>query len=342
VKASQKTDEIQSTELISIKKNAFKPLWYLKNRHLQTILPNIIHPSLPILEKERIELVDGDFVDLLWTPTRAPQTLLILHGLEGSIHSAYAKRILNYCNAQRLPAVLMHFRGCSGEPNRLLRSYHSGETGDLQQVIAHLKSKSIDNIALLGYSLGGNVTLKYMGETITDPVIRCAIAVSVPLRLDICADTMDQGFAKIYQATLLRSLIKKMQLKQKLLKASDRDFPNPAKMRSFRQFDNFFTAPIHGFDSDQHYYLSCSSRQFLDRIDKPTLILQSQDDPFMTAEVLPQEDELSDSVKFELSTHGGHVGFIGNSKMHPRLWLETRIHRFLNEQQFFILDQNPG
>jgi len=323
---------------MSIKENAFKPLWYLKNRHLQTILPNIIHPPFPILENERIELQDGDFIDLLWTQTRARHTLLILHGLEGSVHSAYAKRILNYCNAKQLPAVLMHFRGCSGEPNRLLRSYHSGETGDLQQVITHLKSKGINSIALLGYSLGGNVILKYMGEKITDPVIRCAIAVSVPLRLDVCANTMDQGFAKIYQASLLRRLIKKMQLKRELLDASDRDFPDPAKMRNFRQFDNSFTAPIHGFDSDEHYYQSCSSRQFLHRIDKPTMILQSQDDPFMSADVLPQGDELSDSVKLELSTHGGHVGFIGDNNMRPRLWLETRIHSFLNDQQFFNRD----
>jgi hypothetical protein len=342
MKASQKTDKIQSSELMSIKDSAFKPLRYLKNRHLQTILPNVIHPALPAVEKQRIELEDGDFIDLLWTSARASQTILILHGLEGSGHSAYAKRILNYCNAQQLPAVLMQFRGCSGEPNRLLRSYHSGETGDLQQVIAHMKYSGVHSIALLGYSLGGNVVLKYMGETTTDPVIRCAIAVSVPLRLDICADTMDQGFAKIYQATLLRRLIKKIHLKQALLKTSDRHFPDPQGMRNFRQFDDSFTAPIHGFDSAEHYYASCSSRQFLIRIDKPTLIIQSLDDPFMTTEVLPREHELSDSVNLELSIHGGHVGFIGDKKMRPSPWLETRIHHFLDEQQFFIPARGPG
>ena len=336
MKASQKTDELQSSELTSIKDSAFKPLRYLKNRHLQTILANVIPPAFPAVEKQRIELEDGDFIDLLWTSARSPQTILILHGLEGSGHSAYAKRILNYCNAQHLPAVLMQFRGCSGEPNRMLRSYHSGETGDLQQVIAHLKNSGVRSIALLGYSLGGNVALKYMGEATTDRIIRCAIAVSVPLRLDICANTMDQGFARIYQATLLGRLINKLQLKQELLETSDREFPDLAKMRSFRQFDNFFTAPIHCFDSDEHYYTSCSSRQFLIRIDKPTLIIQSRDDPFMTAEVIPQQDELSDSVILELSTHGGHVGFIGDNKMCPSPWLETRIHRFLDDQQFYI------
>ena len=341
MKASQKTEEIQSTELTLIKEMAFKPLWYLKNRHLQTILPNIIHPPFPTLEKERVELSDGDFIDLLWADARSSQTLLILHGLEGSVHSPYAKRILNYCNQYRIPAVLMHFRGCGGEINRLLRSYHSGETGDLQQVIAHLKNQGINDIALLGYSLGGNVTLKYMGEAPTDPSVRCAVAVSVPLRLDICADTMARGFARVYQNTLLGRLVKKMQLKQKLLQANDRDFPDPSTMRNFHQFDDAFTAPIHGFDSADHYYQSCSSKQFLPAIDKPTLIIQSADDPFMTSEVIPRQDELSDSVSLELSTHGGHVGFIGSSDLRPKLWLESRIHAFLKEQQFFIPERNP-
>ena len=180
-----------------IKSNAFRPAWYLQNRHLQTILPNVIHPRFPEVTKERLELDDGDYIDLLWSRTRAPQTLLILHGLEGSVHSPYAKRILNHCNQHQIAAVLMHFRGCGSEPNRLLRSYHSGETGDPQRVINYLKTKGITDIALLGYSLGGNVTLKYMGESETDPAVCCAIAVSVPFRLDLCATAMDKGFARV-------------------------------------------------------------------------------------------------------------------------------------------------
>ena len=140
MKVSQKVDELQLVELTRIKESAFKPLFYLSNRHLQTILANIVHPSFPELTKQRLELDDGDFIDLLWSKTRAPQTLLILHGLEGSIHSAYAKRMLNYCNNHQIAAIFMHFRGCSGEPNRLLRGYHSGETDDLRRVIDHLKS----------------------------------------------------------------------------------------------------------------------------------------------------------------------------------------------------------
>ena len=326
-------DEIQSVELTGIKKSEFIPLCYLGNHHLQTIMANIIRPPFPAVTKQRLELEDGDFIDLLWSETRAPQTLLILHGLEGSIHSAYAKRMLNYCNHHKIAAVFMHFRGCSGEPNRLLRGYHSGETADLQSVIAHLKSSGVCDIALLGYSLGGNATLKFMGEAKTDAAIRCATAVSVPLRLDICADTMDTGFAKIYQRTLLNRLIKKMHLKRDLMNGHNQCFPDPSKMQNFRQFDDYFTAPIHGFDSAQDYYQRCSARQFLSGIDKPTLIIQSRDDPFMTADVLPEKHELSDSVTLELSAHGGHVGFIGG-RLWPQPWLENRIHRFLVEQQF--------
>lgn len=325
--------KLQSVELTRIKKSDFSPHFLLRNRHLQTILANIIHPAFPTVTNQRLELEDGDFIDLLWSETRAEQTLLILHGLEGSIHSAYAKRMLNYCNQQQIAAVFMHFRGCSGEINRRLRGYHSGETGDLQSVIAHLKANGIHDIALLGYSLGGNATLKYMGESATDPAVRCATAVSVPLRLDICADTMDSGFAKIYQRTLLKRLIKKMHLKRQFMNKQERHFPDPANMENFRQFDDHFTAPIHQFENAEDYYQKCSARQFLGSIAKPTLILQSRDDPFMTVEVLPDENELSESVTLELSNQGGHVGFIGGV-LWPDSWLEKRIHRFLSEQQF--------
>lgn len=317
-----------------IKKSAFKPAWYLPNRHLQTIMPSIIHPVSPVVEKERVELDDGDFIDLMWSQARSDTTVLILHGLEGSIRSSYVKRMLNYCNQHHIPAVLMHFRGCSGEPNRLLRSYHSGVTEDLRQIIKHLNSRGISKIALLGYSLGGNLVLKYMGEANTDASIYCAMAVSVPLRLDICSDAMDRGFAKIYQASLLKRMIKKLNLKRELLEQSSISFPAPESMRNFREFDDSFTAPIHGFDGARHYYQSCSSRQFLHRIEKPVLIIQSVDDPFMTPEVLPDKDELSTSVTFELSSHGGHVGFWQSGVLKPNSWLAPRMHHFLIEQGY--------
>jgi len=314
-----------------IKQSTFRPAFFLRNRHLQTILPNLVHPKHPKVDRERLELDDGDFIDLDWSQTRSPQTLLILHGLEGSIKSSYAQRMLNYCNYHQIAAVFMHFRGCSGEQNRLLRSYHSGETGDLNQVVEYLKNKGICRIALLGYSIGGNQVMKYMGEAKTSSVICCAIGISVPMTLSICSSTMNRGFAKIYQATLLGRLITKLKLKKTLIEHSELSFPDPEKMQNFQQFDDHFTAPIHGFNSAHDYYEQSSSRQFLININKPSLIIQALDDPFMTTEVLPTADELSTSVTLEICRQGGHVGFISSTAVLPTSWLETRIHCFLKE-----------
>jgi predicted alpha/beta-fold hydrolase len=309
-----------------IKQSTFRPAFFLRNRHLQTILHNLVHPKHPKVYRERLELDDGDFIDLDWSQTRAPQTLLILHGLEGSINSSYAQSMINYCNHHQIAAVFMHFRGCSGEQNRLLRSYHSGETGDLNLVIKYLKNKDICRIAFLGYSLGGNQVMKYMGEAETSSVICYAIGVSVPMTLSICSSTMNRGFAKIYQATLLGLLITK--LKKTLIERSELSFPDPEKMKNFKQFDDHFTAPIHGFNSAHEYYKQSSSRQFLININKPSLIIQAKDDPFITTEVLPTADELSTSVILEISQQGGHVGFISSNAVLPTSWLETRIHFF--------------
>ena len=285
-----------------LRESQFKPFQLMTNRHLQTIVPNITHPALPLSTKHRVELDDGDFIDLLYGSNHSSTKILIIHGLEGSIHSPYASRIMNYCNANGISAVFMHMRSCSDEPNRLVRSYHSGATDDLQQIIEHLINEGTENIILMGYSLGGNLVLKYMGEGQVSTQVMAAMAVSVPFRLDICADAMDRGFAKVYQSVLLKRLIKKMQIKKHLLENTDMEFPDPAKMRNFREFDNHFTAPVHGFGTAANYYDTCSSRQFLRSIEKPTLILHASDDPFMTPDVVPHESELSSSVEFELST----------------------------------------
>ena len=316
------------------RRSDFQPPWYLKQRHLQTILPNIIPPVLPSYQQERLELDDGDFIDLLWGPFRSNRTLLVLHGLEGSIQSAYARRIFNYFNALKVALVFMHFRGCSGEANRLLRSYHSGETRDLQRVIKHLQTCGVSEIALLGYSLGGNQVLKYMGEAQPDPGIIGAVAVSVPFRLDLCAQALNRGFARIYQHVLLKSLVKKILKKKNLLDQSHISFPDPLQIHSIRDFDEHFTAPIHGFDSAQDYYMRNSSANFLPGISKPVAIIHARDDPFMSADVIPGTGLLSDSINFDLVDHGGHVGFVETRGFKPVSWLEPRIHRHLIDMQF--------
>jgi uncharacterized protein len=314
-----------------IESGNFKPVWYLRNPHLQTILANINKPPFPTVSYETVHLDDGDSLQLARGTAHGPETVLILHGLEGSLNSAYARRLVNYLNKRNIPVVFMFFRSCNGKPNLKLRSYHSGETDDLRCVISYLKQQGTKRISLVGYSLGGNVTLKYMGEDQVDDSISCATGVSVPMLLDVCSRRMNQGFSRIYQHTLLKRLLIKVE--QKRHQFIQEGYNLSQKPENFVEFDNAFTAPIHGFDSAEDYYRKSSSRQFLASIKKPTLILHAQDDPFMTSGVIPTADELSEHVRLELSQHGGHVGFVTRGILKPENYLEPRIHQWL-EQHF--------
>ena len=311
-----------------IQQSTFKPVWYLKNPHAQTLLANLIHPRPPQVSFETVTLPDGDTLEIARGTATGPNIVLLLHGLEGSLRSAYAQRLIHALNRQDIPVAFMFFRGCNGKPNNKVRSYHSGETEDLKSVINYLKKNGSEKIALVGYSLGGNITLKYMGEQQTDDSIVCATAISVPMVLSICAERMNRGFSRIYQYGLMRRLINKVQQKQHLLSAAGMS-DKPESLKTFVEFDNTYTAPSHGFDDAQHYYQSCSSRQFLKDIEKPTLMIHSKDDPFMTQAVLPEENEISEKVTLELSDNGGHVGFIGGKLMKPEFWLEQRILDFI-------------
>jgi predicted alpha/beta-fold hydrolase len=220
----------------------------------------------------------------------------------------------------------MHFRGCSGEPNRLARSYHSGDTGDLAYLVEALRQREPGApIAIVGFSLGGNVLLKWLGQTGNHASVRAAVAVSPPFVLHDAVDRMQQGFSRLYQWYLLRSMRRAV--------AEKRDhvtFPikvdDLAVLKNFRDFDERVTAPLHGFDGANHYYTVSSSRQYLKDIAIPTLILHARDDPFMSEAAIPGDDELSETVTLELSARGGHVGFIAGAwPWRPRYWLEQRI-----------------
>ena len=256
--------------------------------------------------------------------------MLILHGLEGSIESHYAGGLLTRLAAAGFTAGLLYFRGRSGQPNRLPRSYHSGDTGDLAFVVRHLYARDPQQpLAVVGFSLGGNVLLKWLGERGRDAGIQQAIAVSVPFDLDAAARQLDRGFSRIYRNHLLARL--RQAVRHKALQHPP---PWPLErldeLRSFRAFDDAITAPLHGFRDVDDYYGRASSRQFLKSIRVPTVILQAVDDPFLPASALPQADELGPDVILELSARGGHVGFIGgNRPFAPHYWLEQRILELL-------------
>ena len=282
------------------------------------------------LRRQRIELDDGDFLDLDWSPAAQGPVVLVLHGLEGSSDSPYARGMLEAIHAHGWRGVVMHFRGCSGEPNRLPRSYHSGDTGDLAQIVRILQARNdVRTLAAVGYSMGGNVLLKWLGEQRAGVPLAAAVAVSVPYTLSLAADRLARGLSRVYQRRLLDDLCAKLHCKFSAGTAAI-DLEQAHRSRSFWEFDDRVTAPLHGFDDVHDYYTRSSSRQYLCHIGIPTLMLHAEDDPFMTPQALPSGDELSPSTRLEVSAYGGHVGFVhGRLPWRPRYWLEERIPAFL-------------
>jgi predicted alpha/beta-fold hydrolase len=311
----------------------FDPPWWLRNRHLQTIVPNTFRrPPRLELRRETVELPDGDFVHADWTPRTEGPIVALLHGLEGNINSPYAAGMLHALHAAGWRAVLLHFRGCSGVPNRLPRAYHSGDTAHLE-VFFDLVAKREPGvpIAAVGFSLGGNALLKWLGETGDSARLKAAVAVSVPFDLGECARAIDSGFAKVYQFRLMRRL--KNSVRRKIAAGVNGFTPPPFDhMSTFTEFDDAFTAPLHGFEDAKDYYTRCSSRQFLPGIRTPTLIVHAADDPFMSPAVVPTATELSPTTRFELAAHGGHTGFLSELGLGGhRIWTETRVPGYLRQ-----------
>lgn len=315
---------------------AFRAAWWCRSPHLQTLWPYLFRLGpRPAYRRERFELPDGDFIDLDWSgPRDAGATVVMLHGLEGSSSSHYIRALSDRLALSGIRGVVMHQRGCSGEPNRLARFYHAGETHDLRRVLEHLRSMLPDSrLYGAGYSLGGNMLLKWLGEAGAEAMLDAAVAVSVPFRLDIGAKRLEHGFSRFYQAHLLRSMKRSVALKKQRM-AHPVDNRELAACRTFEEIDNCLTAPLHGFRDARDYYARSSSRQFLGSIRVPTLILHAADDPFLTPAAIPAAAELSSQVRLELSPHGGHCGFLeGSIPLRPRYWLDERIPAFIASWQ---------
>jgi predicted alpha/beta-fold hydrolase len=312
---------------------AFKPAWWLPGGHLQTLWPHFTRrrPSVR-LDRVRWELPDGDFLDVDRANGGGNGTVLILHGLEGSSDSAYARGLARALVERGYRVAILHFRGCSGEANRLDRSYHSGETGDLDWAVRRLQREvSGAPIAVVGYSLGGNVLLKWLGELGAASPVSAAVAVSVPFDLAVAAERLNRGLSKLYQWKLLGSL-RRRTIRKFSRRHSPLNLDRVAHLRNFWEFDDYVTAPLHGFAGADDYYGRSSSRRFLASIRVPTLVLHALDDPFMTPDAVPTPAELSLQVSLELSPTGGHVGFVSGLPWRPVYWLEQRIPDFLDSQ----------
>ncbi|NKB39203.1 MAG: hydrolase [Gammaproteobacteria bacterium] len=315
-----------------VSRSNFVAPWWLSNRHTQTLWPRLFPAQNPFTySKERLELNDGDFVDLCWTGESSGPLVAVFHGLEGSINSPYIQDIMSSIASHGWRGVFMHFRGCSGEFNRLDRNYHSGDTGDIEFLISTLRTRFPDSpLFAIAYSLGGNALLKYLGENRQNTKLDAAVAVSVPFLLDSCALQLNRGLSKFYQRYLLASLHKKTREKYR-----DRKIDLPLNrldsMKTFHLFDDQITAPLHGFNGVNDYYSRSSCHQYLKNITTPTLIIQSKDDPFMTPEVIPEANEVGQNVELEITNKGGHVGFInGKYPWRAKHWLKSRIPKYIH------------
>jgi predicted alpha/beta-fold hydrolase len=304
--------------------NPFSPPRLLTNPHLQTLWPNLLRSGKALatlsITTERLDLPDGDFIDLVWSDKQKNTSIVvILHGLVGSLRSHYAANIMRAMAARGYRSVFMHFRGCSGEPNRLPRSYHSGDTGDVAHLVKTIRLREPHTpIGVVGVSLGGNVLLKWLGECGLQSPVQAAVAVSVPFQLDRAVAKMQTGVSRFYQYYLLRDLIRYTKRKFKH-RTAPFDLDKLKQVKNLYAFDELVTAPLHGFDSADHYYRTCSSRQFLRTIETPTLILHSRDDPLMPPDVIPSPTEVSQKITLQISPHGGHVGFVAKNPATGRI-----------------------
>jgi uncharacterized protein len=318
----------------------FKPAFGLANRHFQTLYSALFVKDLQLeIEIEQFELDDGDFLECTWhhkaKANRNKPIVALFHGLAGSYKSAYIQGIMRALGREDFSVVLMHFRGCSGKQNRLPRAYHSGDTYDAKLLLGHLRKSYPDSLLFaVGYSLGGNMLLKMLGEYGISSPLSAAVSVSAPMQLEVGANQMNRGFSKFYQAYLIEDLKKSLLEKYKLhdMKSFiNIDEEGVKKLNTFWEFDNAYTAPIHGFSSADDYYAKSSAKQFLNYIQTDTLIIQALDDPFMTQAVLPREGQYSKKVKLETHPHGGHVGFIGGTIFKPEFYLEKRILSYFKQ-----------
>ena len=307
--------------------SSFEPAWWLRGAHGQTILPSLLpRRRLPPLKEKRIELADGDFIDLSIAHGDGP-VILLVHGLEGSLHSHYAASTMSRLSAAGYRPVFMHLRGADCRPNRLPCSYHSGASDDIAAIIDALAAENLVPSAAVGVSLGGNMLLKYLGERKETP-LTTAIAVSVPFVLRDAALRMDLPGAGRYRSYLVNRL-------KASFRAKFATMPCPIEvdvdeLRGFFDFDDRVTAPLNGFADVEDYYTKASCRQYLPHIGLPTLILHAADDPFMFKHTVPRARELGPGVTLELSKHGGHVGFVGGrGLLGMRYWLPERLLEWL-------------
>jgi hypothetical protein len=305
---------------VTLTPNSYLAPWWLPGGHLQTIYASLRPPPRVRLERSRWDTPDGDFIDVDFAgEAGAPRRLALFHGLEGCSDSHYARAIAAQAARQGWRVAIPHFRGCSGEPNRVPRAYHSGDTEEVDWIVRRLEPT-----CAIGISLGGNALLKWLGETGDKAPIRRAAAVSAPIDLAAAGDALDRGLNRLLYTRHFLSTLKPKSLAKLERFPGLYDAAAVHAARRFRDFDNAVTAPLHGFRDTDHYWSTASSGPWLERIRVPTLLLNARNDPFLPEHaLLAASRKAAPCVLLEFPRTGGHVGF-----RHP--WLAQRLLEFLD------------
>ena len=302
----------------------------LCSAHLETVYPALFRNVGINYQRERIATPDDDFLDLDWLRQGSKKLIIISHGLEGNSSRAYMKGMAKASFGKGFDVIAWNFRGCSDEMNKQLRFYHSGATDDLESVVLHAQRNGYTEIYLIGFSLGGNLTLKYLGERSLHAEIKRAVVFSTPLDLYTSCLKISKPGNMVYSRRFLKSLKNKVIQKSKVI--AGLDVKGIEKIKTLISFDDRYTAPLHGFHNAKDYYNKCSSIHFIESISIPTLIVNAQNDPFLSELCYPVSTLRNHTyVKFENPRHGGHVGFAQFNK-NGLYWSEERALSFLTNK----------
>lgn len=317
-----------------VRESTFRPHPLLPNAHLQTIASAFRPAPKLALRRERLELEDGDFLDLGWSGednVGGPLAVLV-HGLAGGFESKYLRGTASLLIAEGWRTVILQLRGAGPEPNRLPRCYNQGDTEDLRyfwHLLRELEPETF--IASVGWSLGGNVNLKALAEEGHAAPVNIAAAASVPFDIRPCAERLQSGFSRVYQRHLLGSVKDALRRKHPQVPLSPLvNLEAALSAQNFIEYDEAYTAPLAGFQDVEDYYAHASCGQFLKNICRSTLVVHALDDPFMTADIVPSAENLSSDVTLEIALNGGHVGFVSAGTFgQPYCWLDHRLAEYL-------------
>jgi predicted alpha/beta-fold hydrolase len=309
----------------------YKPILLFRNGHIQSTFPSLFRKVEGVCyERERIETLDDDFLDLDWSASGEKMLAIISHGLEGNSHRAYVKGMVKALNNVNIDCLAWNYRSCSGETNRKLSMYHNGNTDDLDLLVQYAIEKGYENIFLIGFSMGANLSLLYLGRQGKDipHQVKGAAVFSAPVDLKDSCDQLSSRSNRIYMKRFLKMLQQKIKDKMVLFPGQIDD-SNYDKIKNFKDFDDRYTAPLHGFKNAYDYWAKCSSGPLLGQIRVPALIVNAKDDPFLGEACYPY-NQTNANIHLEVPKYGGHVGFMDNS-INGQYWSESIAIDFIQK-----------